>query len=86
MSACNLTQVGGFKNGELDSCLFAMENTKYGNNNIDGFGYWLETPDSSDSWFAWIVYASGNFPWVRNADLKFGARPVIEVPKSKISY
>ena len=85
--ACNIT-VGTATPGELDSCNYLMENTKYSNANIANWGYWLENPHSGISDFAWFVHG-----YTRNVDHGtvsyaggLGVRPAIEVLKSNISY
>ena len=49
MTGCNLTEVGRFTTGELDSCNYIMENTKYAKSSIGSYGPWLETPRASCS-------------------------------------
>ena len=84
-SACGIT-VGSYTIGELDTCKYLLENTKY-SSNTPAYGWWLENP-LSYSTYVW--YVSGNFRIVnlgtasRSGD--YGARPVIEVEKSKIKY
>ena len=64
-----------------------MENTKYAKSSIGSYGSWLETPDASYSDRVWGVYGNRRSAYnhASNTGLR-GARPVIEVPKSKISY
>ena len=65
-----------------------MENTKYSNDSIGNYGYWLENPYSGDSDYAWIVSGFrrnvGHYPVSLVGDR--GVRPVIEVLKSNIEY
>ena len=86
-NACNIT-VGTATQGELDSCNYLMENTKYSNNSIGNYGYWLENPHSGHSDRAWIVYGSGRNVIVYTASDAgdFGVRPAIEVSKYNIYY
>ena len=86
-SACNITEGIGII-GELDNCNYFMENTKYSNDSIGNYGYWLENPYSGDSDYAWIVSGFrrnvGHYPVSLVGDR--GVRPVIEVLKSNIEY
>ena len=74
--------------GELDNFNYLLENTKYSNDSIGNYGYWLENPHSGYSGLAWRV--SGNGRNVSNNAVSYaggtGVRPVIEVPKSNIEY
>lgn len=71
--------------GELDQCLFLLENTNYANKNkIDN--YWLETPESHENR---VFTISGSYRMVNVtvvSDKDIGVRPVIEVAKSDIDY
>ena len=85
--ACGIT-VGNNTTGELDTCNYLMENTKYSNASIRNYGYWLENPHSGYSDYAWHVYGND-----RNAGYDpvsyargSGVRPAIEVLKSNIEY
>ena len=73
--------------GSLSSCAYLMENTKYGDSTRSNYGYWLEMPRASNSRTAWRVRGYDRF--VSNSTVSnsggFGARPAIEVLKSKIS-
>ena len=86
-NACNIS-VGSFTAGELNTCYYLMENTKYSNSSIGNYGYWLENPYSAASIDAW--YVNGYNRSVRSYTVSdaedFGVRPVIEVPKSNIEY
>ena len=84
MAGCNLTEVGRYTTGELDSCNYIMENTKYAKSTIGSYGTWLETPNASYSSYVWDVYCNGR-RIVGDGGYN-GARPAIEVPKTKISY
>ena len=88
MSGCNLTEVGEKTTGELDSCNYIMENTRYAKSTIGSAGHWLETPYAFDSYSVWYVggyYHSVHSSSTNNTNFG-GARPAIEVPKSKIEY
>ncbi|MBR6073186.1 MAG: InlB B-repeat-containing protein [Bacilli bacterium] len=88
MSGCNLTEVGRKTTGELDSCNYIMENTRYAKSTIGNTGTWLETPYAFNSDTGW--YEGGYYRSIRNGSTNNtnfgGVRPVIEVPKSKIEY
>ena len=81
--------VGSYTKGELSSkCKYLMENTKYSSSSLRTYGGWLESPDASDSFSAWIVYAYGrnvNTGYVDSVS-NFGVRPAIEVAKTNIDY
>ena len=86
-NACNII-VGNSTTGELDSCIYLMENTRYSNSSIGNYGYWLENPHSEYSNYAWYVHGLNhrvNYTTVSSADV-IGVRPVIEVSKSNIEY
>lgn len=80
-------QVGGSNDnrntGELEECIFLIENTNYANKNkIDS--YWLENVYNSG-----INTISGSYRMVNatpSTDVNVGVRPVIEVSKSDIDY
>ena len=84
--ACGIT-AGSYEFGELDSCQYLMENTKYANSSLK-YSYWLESPDSSIADTAWSVYTNSRY--VCNYSVSYadncGVRPAIEVLKSKVSY
>ena len=87
MNGCGLTQVNDFGEGELESCNYLMENTRFSKKSLGSFGYWLETPNASDSNSALSVDTAGRL--IRAYAVRYisnGIRPVIEVPKTKISY
>ena len=88
MRGCGLTRVGNYTSGELDSCYYLMENTKYSKDSLASYGYWMETPHSNDLSLVWIVsgknrYASHNYANYASGN---GVRPTIDVSKSKIIY
>ena len=84
--ACGIT-VGKGKTGELDTCNYLMENTKYSSSSLTN-GYWLENARSDDSALVWFV--SGHSRIVGHYTANYtggcGVRPAIEVPKSNIEY
>ena len=82
--ACGIT-IGSYTDGELDNCKYLMENASYASPSGSG-GYWLETPQASDSYGVWGVL--GFFRGVDNehANTRIGVRPVISLLKSNIDY
>jgi len=88
MNACSMNQVGTKTYGELEKCIYLMENTQFSIDIIDSGGYWLETPHYSSAYReVWSVH--GFYRAVIEHSANNGsksARPVIEVLKSKISY
>ena len=86
--ACNIT-VGTVTPGELNSCNYLMENTKYSNDSIGNYGYWLENPHSGTSVSAWRVNGGARDVYSRPVSDDgggYGVRPAIEVLKSNIEY
>ena len=87
--ACGIT-VGDWIMGELNSCNYLMENTKYSNSDFL-YGYWIENPYSVYSHYAcdaWHVIGSDrsvNKGTVLDGG-NYGVRPAIEVLKSNIEY
>lgn len=65
-----------------------MENTKYSVSLLATSGLWLESPFSSNSISAWIVYGHTRIVgYISVYDAGYiGVRPAIEVSKSDISY
>ena len=84
--ACNIT-VGYKMTGELDTCNYLMENTKYSSSSLTN-GYWLENAGSVHYSSAWLVYGKYRNVYDDTAlDANFaGVRPAIEVLKSNIEY
>ena len=81
---CGIT-VGSYKVGELNTCKYIMENTRYSTKN-QTFAIWLETvANNTQAWaiegsnvrVSSITVSSANYPSVR---------PAIEVEKAKINY
>ena len=84
--ACNIF-VGFRTSGELDTCNYLLENTKFSSSSMPTYGTWLETPDELD--YAYVHYVSGfhrfvgcNYPIHSSS----GVRPAIEVLKTDIDY
>ena len=86
-SACNIT-VGSKNIGELDNCNYLMENTKYSNESLGTYGYWLETPYAANSYYSWHVCSIKRYVYSNGAygSGAYGLRPAIEVLKSEIQY
>ena len=85
--ACGIT-VGNWITGELDTCNYLMENTKYSNASNKAWAWWLENPRSGYSDIAWYVLGNNrgvNSNTVSNAR-DYGVRPAIEVLKLNIEY
>ena len=85
--AC-VIKAGHWMTGELDTCNYLMENTKYSNDSIGNYGYWLENARSGNSTLAWSVNGidrSVHCSTVHSAG-GYGVRPAIEVLKSNIEY
>ena len=86
--ACNIT-VANVKRGDLDTCNYLLENTKYSSSYyIKNYGYWLENPNSKNDDNVWTIYAyyrsrSGSY---NSESEDIGVRPAIEIPKSNIEY
>jgi len=77
--------------GELDTCNYLLENTKYSSGSNRTSGYWIETTYSYDDEKAWQVNANnflGNYG-VNDDSIYgkfYGVRPAIEVLKTDIQY
>ena len=82
--------IPSWKNGELNSFLYFVENTNFSKKDNSKFdGYWLETPRNTMSNYGWMIYATASRVHsveVSRTDVLIGVRPVIEVSKSDISY
>ena len=74
--------------GLSSKCKFLMENTKYSNSTLATYGPWLETPNASYSFNAWVVYGYGRLVTYDavNFASSLGVRPAIEVAKSRIDF
>ena len=88
MRGCNLTELGSSSAGELSDYNFLLENTRYSFENLVANGFWLETPKSSDDKSIWYVDSHSRYADSTNASIQNsgGPRPVIDVPKNKMSY
>jgi uncharacterized repeat protein (TIGR02543 family) len=76
----------------LEACNYLYENSRYANPSVGNRGSWTETPLSyhptTDNGVLGI-YSNDrdiSYGWMPYNKNYYGARPVIEVPKSKISY
>ena len=87
-SGCGIT-VGSYTKGELSSkCKYLMENTKYSSSSFKTSGEWLESPNASLSYDAWLLSAGDRDvggSTVNDTDY-YGVRPAIEVAKTNIDY
>ena len=85
--ACNI-KMGSWVIGELDSCNYLMQNTKYSNPSNAAWGTWLENPREVNSDRAGMIDSfnrfGGNNTVSNSSDL--GVRPAIEVAKTDIDY
>ena len=86
-SACKIT-VGSSKTGELDSCNYLMENTKFSSSAMGTSGYWLESPHASRSRYVWRVIGDYRNVGISTANYSgsYGVRPAIEILEYDISY
>ena len=88
MRGCGLTQMGGNPTGTFSSCNFLFEATKYSDSHYTSSGIWSETPirdrDSNSAWAISARYRYTLNPGTWNTN--YGARPVIDVPKTKLIY
>ena len=83
---CNIT-IGNSATGELSTkCKYLMERTAYSTSSYATYGPWLESASSSTS--AWRVYSYSRSVSTRGTSGSGinGARPVIEIPKTDVSY
>lgn len=92
MRGCNISRIpvnNTNSTGDLSSCIYLLENTKYAMYNDTYIGYWLETPITTVKYAAWYVDSPFRKVASQQTDYyqtQLGARPVIEVPKTKIAY
>ena len=88
MQGCGLTQVGSATVGELSTnCKFLFEKTKYSDATLASSGIWLETPRATQSSNIWYASAENrNISDASSSVNTYGVRPVIDVPKGRISY
>ena len=85
--ACGI-KAGHWITGELDTCNYLMENTKYSNADNTAWAWWLENPHSGSSSAACYVIGYDrdvSIHTVSNAG-GYGVRPAIEVLKSNMEY
>ena len=82
--------IPSWKNGELNSHLYLVENTNFSKQDNSKFdGYWLENPRNTMPSYSWMIYATAtriHSVQVQRIDVLVGVRPVIEVSKNDISY
>ena len=83
--ACGIT-INSETTGELDPCLYLMENTMYSSSSIGNNGYWLENPYSTSTFSVNIVNASDRSVKDSVAQNFWGVRPVIEILKKDMQY
>ena len=73
--------------GYLNNCTWLMENLGQYEGSSGAYGYWLETPRSSNTYNVWLMV--GGYRSVRNTNAyitaSYGVRPVITVKTSDIS-
>ena len=84
--ACGIT-VGSYKTGELGTCEYLLENTKYTTSSLP-YGWWTESARSVDSYNIWSASGydcrmNGNSA---NITSYHGFRPAIDVLKTDILY
>ncbi len=88
VNACSsISTVGSYTIGELDGCIWLMENVGQYETGSGSYGYWLETPLSNDNFGVWFVNDSYRFVSGNNTSsmTNSGVRPVITVLTSNIS-
>ena len=83
-----LSNIPTWQVGELDNFNYLLENTKFSNESINNLGYWLESPESILSSYAWCIYSGDRIVSDGNisSNTAYNARPVIEVSKTNIEY
>lgn len=88
MEGCNTPRIGDVKIGELDSCWFLFENTKFTTESNVTHGFWTETARTENTndicvpksyYRNWNLYRASNNT---RDNSKFGVRPAIDVKKS----
>ena len=89
-NACTQHYLG---RGDLDPCNYILENTRYAQASVYSEGTWLETPRNTFSTrYPYVYYLDPQYRYISyevRGGIYYvyaGARPVIEVPKTKISY
>ena len=86
-AACKMASVGLYTIGELDNCLYLLENSDFHMLSSPTNGYWLETPTSASTTVVWDIESYGrrvNNYYTDGASR--GVRPVIEISKNNIVY
>ena len=85
-SACGIT-VKNARVGELDECIYLLENTDYEDSNFGYNNYWIETPSSYSSYKTYFVSGPGrsvSSSHVNNSSSSMWVRPAITVKTSDI--
>ena len=87
VNACSsISSVGNYTTGELDGCIWLMENVGQYETSSGSYGYWLETPSSSSTFHVW--YVDGNNRRVSSdyasTAFNYGVRPVITILPSDL--
>ena len=74
--------------GELNSCIYLMENTKFSSNSLGTYGYWLESSGEGSTNYAYnILVSSRNINSSQvNSSSSYAVRPAIEVLKTDIQF
>jgi hypothetical protein len=81
--------VGRSLHGDIDGCIWLMENIGYFEKDSGSYGYWLETPRFANT--DMVFYVDGLYRYVfynffrPNFSTRYGVRPVITVSTSNIS-
>ena len=76
-----------YTSGELNGCNYVLENTSYDISQGSIYGFWLETPQSTNLMYIWAVFGQGAryvASTGANSVSGYGARPAITVQKSNI--
>ena len=74
-------------NGYLNNADFLLEDTNYAKSSCSGDAcfYWIETPRSGNNQYVWYAFGYGRYIASDTVNNQYGVRPVIEIPKTKIS-
>ena len=85
-SGCGIT-IGSRGMGELKTCQYLMENTKYTDSSLRQ-AWWIDTPETIDDKFIWYVDGLDRsvFSFYSSNSTNAGVRPAIEVAKTNIDY
>ena len=89
VNACSsISSIGSYTTGELDDCLWLLENVDYyeKDNGKISYGFWLETPRSDNSNDIWYVNGDYRLVYFGTASTTSGyvVRPVITVKTSDV--